>query len=89
MRSITITVDEADFARLAEEAARRGRPVADLVRDLARDELARSEQVGREARALFAELRAEPSELTEEEAMRIAIEEVRAMRAERRAAGRL
>jgi hypothetical protein len=43
MRSITVTVDEADFARLSEEAARRRLSIGELVRDLARDELARRE----------------------------------------------
>jgi len=88
VRSIIVSVDEQDFARLSAEAARRGLSIGDLVRELARDELARREQIAREAQALFNALRAEPSALSEEEAMKIAIDEVRAMRAERRATGR-
>jgi hypothetical protein len=86
MRSITVTLEGADFVRPEEEAARRGRPAADRLREYARDALGRREAVTREAIALFAERRSQPSGLSEKEAMEIAIDEVRAMRAERRAA---
>jgi len=87
MQPVTVTLDEADFARLSEAAARRSEPLEKTAADLMRLGLER-ERVIAEGIAALERLRAEAEPIDEDEAMRTAIEEVRAMRAERRAAGR-
>jgi len=87
MQPVTVILDEADFARLGEAAARRGESLERTAAEVMRLGLER-ERVIAEGIAALERLRAEAEPIDEAEAMRIAIEEVRAMRAERRAAGR-
>ena len=84
MQPVTVTLDEADFARLSEAAARRGGSLEEAAAELMRLGLER-ERVIADGLAAFEQLRAQAEPLDDEEAMRIAIEEVRAMRAERAA----
>jgi hypothetical protein len=87
MRPVTITLHDADFARLSEAAARRGDSLEDAAAELLR--LALSEDARGRGLAVLDALDARQQPIDEAEAMRLAVEGVRAMRAERRAAGRL
>lgn len=84
MRSLTIRLDESTYATLTDLARRRGvgpERAAEALLSVSAGDLAR-------AHATLGDLLARPSDVPEEEAVRIAAEEIRAMRAERRA-GRL
>jgi hypothetical protein len=75
---------EQAFARLCDAAARRGLSVEEAAGELVRLGLER-ERVIAEGLAALDRLDREQEPIGEDGAMRIAVEEVRAMRAERRA----
>lgn len=83
MRSLTIQLDEPTYANLIDVARRRG-----VVPERAAEALlaAGAGDVAK-AHATLDALLARPSDVSEEEAERMAHEEIRAMRAERRARG--
>ncbi len=80
---MTVNLDDGDFDRLADAASRSGRSIEDALRELlcrALDE----DDARLQALARLGELERLPP-VDEQEAMRRAVEGVRAMRAERRA----
>lgn len=83
MRPLTLDLDDADVARLAQEAARQGSSLEEATRALLRTALdergrrSKATALVRDASARFG--------LSEDEGMRFAGEEIRDMRAERRA----
>jgi hypothetical protein len=83
MRSLIINLDEADFSRLEQEAARRGGTPEELSERLLRASLAEVEESGRAVRLLRD--MSERSGLSLIEGEQLAREEIAAMRAERRA----
>ena len=83
MRSVTVNLDDDDFDRLADAASRSGRSIEDALGELLRCALDEDDARLR-ALAQLGELERLPP-VEEQEAMRRAVEGVRAMRAERRA----
>ena len=81
---VRVILDEQAFARLCDAAARRGLSVEEAAGEVVRLGL-RRERVIAEGLAALDRLDREQEPIGEDEAMRIAVEEVRAMRAERRA----
>ena len=87
VESLTVTLDQAELARLREAAARRGVSLEEAAAEVMRLGLESERRIAAGLAALD-RLDREQEPIDEDEAMRIAIEEVRAMRAERRAEGR-
>ena len=87
MKPVTLTVNDALYESVLSLAARDGVSLEETAASLVQEGIrARSRA---EAKALMAELRERSSDApSDEEAMRIAVEEQKAMRAERRASGR-
>jgi len=84
VQPLTVTLDEAAHARLREAAARRGVSLEEAAAEVMRLGLER-ERVIADGLAALTRLREGSEPIGEDEAMRIAIEEIRAMRAEHRA----
>jgi len=87
MRTVTATLDDQDFLRLEALAATRGFSLEEAAGHLLRGALDRDAAVAAGLEALD-ELARRPDRLPNEEALRLAVEEQEAMRAERRASGR-
>lgn len=87
VRPITLTFDDDLYSSIEELADRTGRPVEDLARDLIGEGIrSRARSAAREALRLAAD--ENPAPLDDADAMAIATDEMRAMRAERRVQGR-
>lgn len=88
MPRISVELDEAAYAQLASEAGAHGVDVETAAQIVLRAHLAgvpAPPEVVARAQETVEELLSRPSDVDEDEAMRIAREEVDAMRAERRA----
>jgi hypothetical protein len=87
MKPMTVTVDDSVYRSVVTLAARDGVSLEQAAADLVREGIRARARL--EAKALLADMRQRSSEApSDEEAMRIAVEEQKAMRAERRASGR-
>lgn len=87
MRPVTLTVDDSVYESVVALAARDGVSLEQAAAGLVQEGI--KARARSEAKALLAELRERSIDAPpDEEAMRIAVEEQKAMRAERRASGR-
>jgi hypothetical protein len=78
MRSVRVQLEDAEFARPRAKAERSGRSVDEITGGAIRGWLVEQDRSGEGARALLDQIR-ERSDLTEQEAERLASEEIRAM----------
>ncbi len=87
MKPVTLTVEDAVYESVVTLAARDGVSLEQAAAGLVQEGI--KARARSEAKALLTELRARSTDApSDEEAMRIAVEEQKAMRAERRASGR-
>ena len=87
MKPVTLTVEDSVYESVLTLAARDGVSLEEAAASLVQEGIRARARA--EAKALMAELRERATDAPpDEEAMRIAVEEQKAMRAERRASGR-
>jgi hypothetical protein len=87
MKPVTLTVEDAVYESVVTLAARDGVSLEQAAASLVHEGIKARARL--EAKALLAEMRERSTDApSDEEAMRIAVDEQQAMRAERRASGR-